>query len=228
VVDDLYVHRLLPQLAAMNAPDLEAVNEAWASNRAEYDRRAAELSTLVPKTVRVEVDESMLNAELLALTLDPQRQAETVRAAVDRILGAMPVPIDWFNQVREAVRPSPIDSLVLTRLGAAAIQQSQAMAQQQAEAEAERRQRQLLWDEQEFQRFAAMKRSKRMATGYLIGTSVGAVVLPVISFLFYRDPHQDPVFLWVWLLANLAAGAAAACCQCHGVASAQQGDSVYG
>jgi eukaryotic-like serine/threonine-protein kinase len=209
VVDDLYVHRLLPQLAAMDAPDLEAINEAWASNRAEYDRRAAELSTLVPKTERVNVDESMLNAELLALALYPQRQAEAVRAAVDRILGALPVPIDWFDRVREAAQPSPIDGLVLTRLGAAAIRQSQAMAQQLAEAEAERRQRQLLWDKREVQRLAAMRRSKRMAAGYLIGTWIGAVVLPVISALFYQA--EDPVFLWVWLLANLAAGVAAAC-----------------
>lgn len=113
MVDDLYVYRLLPQLAAMNAPDLEAVDEAWVSNRAEYDRRAAELSTLVSGTIEVKVDESILSAELLALALDPQRQAEPIRAAVERILGALPVPIAWFDRIREAARPSPIDGLVL-------------------------------------------------------------------------------------------------------------------
>lgn len=47
------------------------------------------------------------------------------------------------------------------------------MAQQQAEAEVERRQRQLLWDEREVQRLAAVRQAKRMAAGYLLGTWVG-------------------------------------------------------
>jgi hypothetical protein len=222
VVDDLYVHRLLPQLAAMNAPDLKAVNEAWVSNRAEYDRRAAELSTLVPETVEVKVDESILNAELLALALDPQRQAGAVRAAAERIVGSLPVPIDWFDRIHEAAQPSPIDDLVLTRFGLAAVKRSQAMAQQQAEAEAERQQRQLLWDEQEVQRLAAVKQSKRMAAGYLIGTWISIVVLALVSptliwylnygynYNYYSNDYRYDIFV-VWLLVDIATGVPAAC-----------------
>jgi hypothetical protein len=115
----------------------------------------------------------------------------------------LPVPIDWFDRIREAARPSPIDGLVLTGFGAAAVGQSQAMAQQQAEAEVERRQRQLLWDEREAQRLAAVKQAKRMAAGYLLGTWVGTVVLLVIYAL---GPFRTAIRVLTLLDMDMAAG----------------------
>lgn len=180
VVGDLWRHDLLPVLAGFSGSGpLREVHSRWHELHDEWTGVDAQLRPLLPAEV-TGTGGSELPA-LLALAADPADAERKLRDGVAAGLRALPVRLDWLDQVIKRGGGSPLAAVTVLRLLPDATKKSYERAQRDAATKAEREARTRLWKEREQARQDGVAAAQNRAMVPLGGWAAVMVVLALIS-----------------------------------------------
>jgi eukaryotic-like serine/threonine-protein kinase len=189
LIGDLHSYDLLPRLARMRGGDsLAELNSSWRQLADMFRQQAGIVTPDLPPAARQALagtGDTRVQAALLYLALDPAEHPGKLQERVTAYPGTLPVPVPWYDRIRDQ-RRSPADDVVLIALFPAAAQESAAAAQAREERAAAIRQSQEHWQERERQRLDGSPGLPR-ALGYSAAV-MGAMILLFIIAAAVKSP----------------------------------------
>jgi len=202
VVGDLWRYDLLPILADFSGGEpLRDVHVHWHELYDEWTLVDAQLRPLLPSAAAA-ISGGAEQIALLGLAAEPAEEERALRERVTAGLAALPVRLEWMDQVVHRGGQSPLAAVTVLRLLPGATRESHELAQRTAATRAEWQARQRRWEEREQARQAGAGVAQTRALIPLVIWTVAMVTLALISIS--TAPH------WVAGISFLCAAAAAA------------------
>jgi hypothetical protein len=202
VVEDLWLHEVLPRLALMHGGDgLDDVHRAWRALVDRYESRLRELTPGWPAEARSAVRDAGTRpyAVLLEQALDPTGQGTRLREQVRADVRLLPAQVPWFSAL---AGDDPVTDALRLAVYPAAAQEAERLAQEERERRAVVEGRRLAWEEAERRRVAGTAEAANRARLYA-GAVVAAMALIMLLGVRGRSDLQNVLGLLTGVVVGL-------------------------